>query len=214
MSSAEFIDDDYTKRLDVSLWRRVVVRMLNYKRMVIPMGVIAVFTAGIDAMFPLVTRGVIDELDLHGAEASLTPYAWAYFGLVTGLSLCIFAFIILAGRVSTTFSHDLRRDGFDRLQDLSFSYYDQRPAGWIMARMTSDCCRLAETIAWALLDIIWAFTLVFFITGILLWLNWRLALAVLIAMPLMTLVSVYFQRRLLKTSRSSATSPATCSRSR
>ena len=34
--------------------------------------------------------------------------------------------------------HDIRRDAFNQLQDLSFAYFDRRPVGWLMARMTSD----------------------------------------------------------------------------
>ncbi len=48
----------------------------------------------------------------------------------------------MGGKIRTHVSHDIRRDGFANLQRLSFSFYDYRPVGWLMARMTSDCAPL------------------------------------------------------------------------
>ena len=65
-------------------------------------------------------------------------------------------FIVLAGVLGERVQYDLRRKLFNHLQDLSFSYYDKTPVGWIMSRVTSDSSRISELVTWGLIDIMWA----------------------------------------------------------
>ena len=71
------------------------------------------------------------------------------------------------------------------------------PVGYILSRVMSDTMKIAGIIGWALPDVIWA---VFYLTGALismLLLNWRLALVVIVIVPLIALTTAYFQGRLL-----------------
>ena len=144
-------------------------------------------TAAVDVLFPLVTKWVLDALTRHGAEAELTPYVWLYGGLTAVLCGCVWAFIWLAGRIRTAVAHDIRRAGFDKLQELSFSYFDHRPVGWLMARMTSDCERLSNILAWAVLDLAWGATLIAGMAVAMFLVDWQLALATLAVMPVLAL---------------------------
>ena len=48
---------------------------------------------------------------------------------------------------------------------LSFAFYDRRPVGWLMARMTSDCERLSNILTWGLLDLVWGGALMLAMAG-------------------------------------------------
>ena len=89
--------------------------------------------------------------------------------------MSIGGFIWMGGKIRTHVSHDIRRDGFDNLQRLSFSFYDYRPVGWLMARMTSDCERLSNILAWGFLDLVWGTTMMLGIAVAMLVMNWKLA---------------------------------------
>jgi ATP-binding cassette subfamily B protein len=67
--------------------------------------------------------------------------------------------------------------------------------------MTSDCQKLARVIPWVLLDLVWGSSLVLLMAGLMLWLDWRLALIVLAIVPPLIVVTIFFKRRLLRTSR-------------
>ena len=108
---------------------------------------------------------------------------------------------MLAGRITVFISYDIRRACFDKLQRLPFAFYDRKPVGWLMARLTSDCSNLSRVMGWALLDLTWGTTVVAGITLMMLVLAWRLALVVIAVAPILVLVSRFFQLRLLKTSR-------------
>ena len=72
----------------------------------------------------------------------------AYFALPLLFCLDIMMFIRVAGHGSTGISHDIRQAGFDHLQDLSFSFYDRRPTGWLVAAIATRQVALAPNL-WA-----------------------------------------------------------------
>ena len=101
----------------------------------------------------------------------------------------------------THVAHDIRMDGFKNLQRLSFSYYDYRPVGWLMARMTSDCERLSNILAWGMLDLVWGSTMMLGIAVSMLFMDVSLALIVLSVLPFLAWISIKFQQRILHSAR-------------
>jgi len=188
-------------RLDFVLWRRLLGYTLPYRRDLAVLALSAVCTAAADAGFPLVTRAIIDELSLRGAAAHWQPMAAAYVVLTLVLVVSVRGFIRAGGRIRTHVSHDIRQAGFANLQRLSLSFYDQRPVGWLMSRMTSDCERLSNILAWGALDFIWGITLMSGIAAVMLTLEPVLAASVLAIVPLLIWVSLFFQKRILLSSR-------------
>ena len=98
-------------------------------------------------------------------------------------------------------SFDIRQEAFTHLQQLSFSYYDTTSVGWLMARMGSDVARLSEMIAWSVVDVMWALTFAVGVIVVLLVMNVQLGLLVLAITPVLAVLCVYFQRRILRQQR-------------
>jgi ATP-binding cassette subfamily B protein len=195
------IEESFEKGLDLRLWRRLFGYARPYRRNLIAVAAFGSLTAGIDAAFPLVTKQVVDEIVTRGRDADLAGYAWVYLALSVALAAFVGTFIWHAGRVRTHVSHDIRRAGFANLQELSFSFYDRRPVGWLMARMTSDCERLSNIMAWGVLDLFWGVTLMIGVAIAMLVMNAKLALVVLAAVPALAWISGKFQKRILRTAR-------------
>ncbi len=101
----------------------------------------------------------------------------------------------------TGLGHDIRQAGFEKLQELSFSFFDKRPVGWLMARMTSDCERLTNILVWGLLDIVWGASVMLGVTVAMFIVDWRLALTILVVVPPLAWISGFFQRRILASAR-------------
>ncbi|MCW5547346.1 MAG: ABC transporter ATP-binding protein [Opitutaceae bacterium] len=194
-------EDDFKARLDAGLWWKLLRRAFHLKRYLIPLFLAALVLAVCDASFALITRWVIDGVVRDGTGANFTLYAAVYFAVTFVLCACVWLFIWLAGNISNRLAHDIRRDGFDRLQQLEFAFFDTRPVGWLITRLTGDCDRLARTIGWGFLDIVWGLSLVVMIAVSLLVLNWRLGLIILAVVPPLALVSRYFQKKLLFSAR-------------
>lgn len=201
MSTTFHQEDEFKARLDAGLWWKIFRRALRLPRFLVPLFIAAVGLAGCDAAFAHITRWVIDGVVRHGANAPLTLYALVYLGVTLALCTGVWVFIETAGQLSNRLAHDIRRDGFDRLQELEFAFFDTRPVGWLISRLTSDCDRLARVIAWGFLDVVWGLSYVLMIAISLLVMNWRLALIVLAIVPPLAVLSKYFQRKMLLSAR-------------
>ena len=201
MSTLSPTEDDAPQSLDLGIWRRVFAFALPHRRLLWPVGLQAILVAGVDTSFALITRAAIDDAVANGVDMALGRHLTAYAIAAVTLAVCVYVFIRCAAGLSYHISHDIRLAGFRRLQELELSYYDHRPVGWLISRLTSDCDKLSRIIAWGFLDLVWAITLVTLIAIVLLVLNWQLGLIVLAILPPLVGVSIYFQRRLLESSR-------------
>lgn len=196
-------EDTFQSRLDLGLWRQVFHHALPYKGYLIGLSIGAVVIAVCDASFALVTRWAVDDVTAAGTGGtfSVLPYLATYVGLAIVLAVGVWSFIIFAGSLSHHMSHDIRRATFTRIQELELSYFDHRPTGWLISRLTSDCDKLSRIIAWSFLDLVWAGSLITAISVILLVLNLKLGLVVLAVVPPLVVISSWFQKRLLLSSR-------------
>jgi len=193
-------EEDYHARFDLAVWKKLLGYTRPYRARVAALAVVAVLLAACEAGFAVFTPFVVDDVITTGG-ANLGCYALAYLAVTVVFCANVMAFIRLAGGISTGMSHDIRRNGFDHLQDLSFSFYDRRPAGWLVARLTSDCDRVARIIAWGSLDVIWGISMIVGISAIMLAVDWKLALLVLGVLPPLIWISLAFQKRILAASR-------------
>ena len=141
-------EDVFSERLDLRLWSRVFRHALPYKRLLVPLAVSAVAIALVDASFALVTRWAVDDVVSSPDSLSLGPQIAAYTFLTLALGLGVLFFIISAGGLANHMSHDIRKECFKRIQELEFAYFDHRPTGWLISRLTSDCDKLSRIIAW------------------------------------------------------------------
>ncbi len=194
-------EDVFSSRLDLRLWARIFRHALPYRRLLITLGIAAFCIAICDASFALVTRWAVDDVMARGPEMNLLAPAAVYTGLALALSSGVWLFINMAGGLSNHMSHDIRRDSFRRLQELEFAYFDHRPLGWMISRLTSDCDKLARIIAWGTLDLIWAVCLVIMIAAVLVFLHPVLGLLVLSTVPPLVFISAWFQKKLLLSAR-------------
>ena len=202
MTATQLLEEkEYEKRFNKRLWLKLYGFTRPHRREVFLLCLFGFTTALCDIAFPLVTRMLVDEGAVPGAEISYFGYGLAYLGLVLALTQSVRLFIHYAGTVRTHIAHDIRKAGFENLQRLSFSYFDKHPVGWLMSRMTSDCERLSNILTWGTLDLVWGTTLILGIGVTLFVLHSLLALVVLSVLPVLAWVSARFQKMILGSAR-------------
>lgn len=197
--SHHFEEQDFnTDKLDTGLWKKIFIALLKYKKNLVFLVFLMVTIAGIDVAFPMFNRYALDNfVDSNGSTESLWTFAALYFGMITVQGLVVFFFIQQAGKIEMDYAYDMRKTAFRKLQELSFTYFDKTPLGWIMARMTSDIGRLAEIVSWSLIDMIWGLTVMIGITIVMFIVDWQMALLILMVVPVLAFISVKFQRKIL-----------------
>lgn len=151
----------------------------------------------LDAYFTFLTKRIVDEGIIPGNIDVLGAIALEYGLLFLLLAAMVFVFIYLAGVLGQRVRYELRRKVFDHLQNLSFSYFDKTPVGWIMSRVTSDTERMGELVTWGLLDVTWSVTNMVTALVFMASINWQLALVVLALIPVLFRIAVWFKARIL-----------------
>jgi ATP-binding cassette subfamily B protein len=200
MTSYHDEDDPLQTRLDVKLWRRMLTRARPHAKSLAGLAAAGLIIAVCDVFFPPLTGAMIDDAISNNGQRIRT-LGGLYAALAVILSSTVWAFIFLAGLVATGVAYDLRRSAFARLQELSFSFYDRKPAGWLIARLTTDCDRIAAVLPWTLVDFVWGLFLLSGVAIMMLWMNWRLALVVLSVVPPLAIATAMYQRKLIRTQR-------------
>ncbi len=194
-------EKNYTSKFDLSLWKRLVRFLAPYRKLVIGLIIVMTFSGGIDVVFPLLNKYVIDTIIATGNIDALPLFALKYAGLVLLQAVNVFLLIAFAGKIEMNLNYDIRKTAFKRLQELDFSFYDKTAVGWIMTRMTSDNSRLADIIAWGLVDATWSSVMMFGSIAMMFIMNWKLALVALAVVPVLAVISLYFQKKILKAHR-------------
>lgn len=196
-----FQEQDYNKKFDLNLWKRLFKFVKPYKK---EMSILAMFMIGvalIDAILPLMTKYAIDNFVIPKDYSGIVPFSIIYFIIVVFQVINIYVFISKAGKIQSSLRYDITKAGFKKLQELSFSYYDRTPIGWLMARLTSDVRKLGDIIAWGLVDLVWGMAMMSFFMVVMIGIDWKLGLMTLSVIPPLAIISFFFQKKILKSYR-------------
>jgi ATP-binding cassette subfamily B protein len=194
-------EEIHEEKIDVKLWAQILQLAKPYKRYIIYAMLGTVAMAGGDALFPYMTKVAIDRFVVPQTVEGIGWFAVAFVALVLVQSLNVYIFINMAGKVESGITYTIRQVGFEHLHKLSFSFYDKRAAGWLLARLTSDVNRLGEIVSWSLIDLLWGGVAMIFYSIVMFSMNWRLALLTVCVIPVLAVVSVYFQKQILRAYR-------------
>ena len=187
---------------DFTTWKYVLQLVWKQKWVIICLVVFNICMAITDVIMPLFNRYAINTYVIdHQALERLPLFIILYIGLVIVQCICVYLFLHCAIRIESGFAKYLRELCFEKLQKQTFSYFDHHASGWLMARVSSDTARLSETVAWAFVDLVWGIFVMIGISIVMLIINWRLACAVFVIVPILWFLSLYFQRRILQAQR-------------
>jgi ATP-binding cassette, subfamily B, bacterial len=194
-------EQDYGGKLDFNVWKKLLTYAKPYTGRLILIIIQMIMLACVDAIVPLANKVAIDKFVIPGSYDGFLQFCLAIAGVIIIQAVNVKFMIINTGKVEASIPYDIRKDGFRKLQELPLAYYDKTPVGWLMARMTSDVRRLGNTLSWNLVDLSWSIALMLLMAVIMLVVNWRLALLVLATVPFLAVISLYFQKLILKNYR-------------
>ncbi|MDF2719101.1 MAG: multidrug transporter ATP-binding protein, partial [Paenibacillus sp.] len=91
---------------------------------------------------------------------------------------------------------DMRKKLFDHVQKLSFRFFDNNKTGHLVSRMTNDLMDIGEIAHHGPEDLFIAIMTLIGAFGIMLGINWQLAVLTFVIIPLMIYLSLYFSRKM------------------
>ena len=116
-------------------------------------------------------------------------------------SLAIFANFYFTNYLSMVIMITLRKNLFDHVQELSFSYFDKTNSGWLIARMNNDTSAIGDVLSWSLTSILWSVSELVFTIITMFSQNVKYAAIVIISLPVVAIIVPVFEHLILKRHR-------------
>ncbi len=189
------------KNFSLKMWKKMTPYILPHKKNLIAVILLMILLAAIDAVIPLFLRAAVDRFIIPQTTEGLLPYGLLYGGVIVLQGFAVAVMGRQAMYVEMNLGKDLKRAAFSHLQTLGLSYYNQNAVGWILARVMSDTNHISGAVAWIFTDLFWSGFYVIIVMGVMLALDWRLALVVLAIVPVVALFTFVFQGRFLNANR-------------
>ena len=156
---------------------------------------------GVDILMPVLQRYALNHFIAGNTLDTLPWFILIYTALIVFASCVNFVSCNGAMRTEVSVNRDLRSAAFNHLQTLSFSYYNQNSVGWIHSRVMSDTSRIGSLVSWSLMDAVWHTSYLAGSVAVMLIINARLALLVIVILPLIVILFSLFQKKLILANR-------------
>ena len=175
--------------------RRLLVTLRPYQWVLVVVFVLVVASTLLDLLAPFLMGLAIDKFISTGDLAGLLRIVLLMAGAYLGAWLAKVGQNVIMARVSQKAMRNLRRDLFEHLQTLSLSFFDRRPHGELMSRLTNDLDAISRVLAQNVTEL---FTGMLTLVGILVMMfsiNFWLALGSMIVFPFMMWLVGFVGRR-------------------
>ena len=160
----------------------------------------ALAVAGIDLMFPLVTRSALYDM--------LPNQMFKTFFVVMAVVVVCYVLRSVLNFIIAYYGHtfgirveaDIRRDLFRHMQELSFDFYDRNRTGTLMSRLTSDLFELTELAHHGPEDLVTSILTIIGALVVMISIRWELAVVVALMIPVFLVVVMAMRRNMGKAS--------------
>ncbi len=160
------------------------------------------FAGGLmDIVIPLFQEYAIDNFIARQTVSAMGSFVAAYVAVLLFQVIANGISAYQACQVEMYVGRDMKRQSFNHLQTLAFSYFNQNSVGYIHARVMSDTNRIAALVSWSLMNGVWYISYIVGAILVMLWVNARLACLVLMIVPLLTAAAAFFQGKLVRINR-------------
>lgn len=185
------------KSFQLSTWKRLLPFLKPYRWLMLLLILTNIIISMVDVLLPLFQRYAVDHFIEQQSLAGFQRFIIGYIVVIVLQVLSFVFYTLSAMKMEMHMGRDLKKACFVHLQTLSFSYYNVTPVGYILARVMSDTNKISAITAWDMVDILWALTYVLSAFISMAILDLRLALLVMIIVPIIAVLTTYFQKKIL-----------------
>jgi len=194
--------EGHIQPIDVAAWKKLIGYLAPYRRRLLSMLMLMIVSGILDASIPLFQTYAIRAFVERNTLDGVTRFFWVFSIIIVVQSAIVVLFAVTCIFIEMNLGRDLKRKTFARLQQLSFSYYNDQPVGVLLSRVMSDTDRIGMVMSWGLIDCMWALVYVLSMVIAMLMLSVRLAMPILLMLPIVAGLIAWFQPRILEAGRS------------
>jgi len=193
MSDQFFEDDSLGKAYDSRLMKRLLMYLTPYKKWLVLAFFVMVISSLLQLAGPLVIKMAIDNYITVGDVDGLGRLSLIYALILLIQFFATWGQIYLMEWIGQRAMFDLRMVTFKHIQTLTMDFYDRNPVGRIITRVTSDINSLNELFSSGVVTILGDLLTIFGIVGIMIAINFKLAMIALIGLPLLIGATILFR---------------------
>ena len=186
-------EDVLGKAYDARLMRRLLGYLRPYRRDVVVASVTIIGHSIIELAPPLLTRLVLDRYIPAGDLAGMARIATIYLGVLLASFALEYLQTWTMQMAGQRIMFDLRMQIYRHLHRLDVQFFDRNPVGRLMTRVTTDVDALNELFTAGVVSVCGDLVTLVGIMGVLIWMDWRLALVAFSVLPLVALIAHWFR---------------------
>lgn len=147
-------------------------------------------------VLPQLLRGLIDDVIIPGNYGDVIWLALTAIVIVIFKAILQFLHGFFGGRLGNFLAYRLRNACYEKLQFLSFRYYDTAKTGDLMSRLTGDLEAIRNFIGFGFAQLLNLFLMVTFGSVVMLSISWKLTILALITIPFLAIVALRFEGKI------------------
>ena len=193
--------DQKTKHLKFFGIGRIMPYLPKVQKLIAAMVLFGLAGSATDIILPLFQRYALDHFVGQGIFDTIFPFTALYLLTILAAAVSNYISCSLAMIIEMRTGQALRQQGFEHLQTLSFSFFNQNSVGYLHARLMSDTSRIGSLVSWTLVDSVWRISYLIGAIVVMAALDPKLTIMVLAILPLLTALFTIFQKQLLRVNR-------------
>ncbi len=184
------------KAFDTRLFKRILEYTKPYKTRFYSVIAFAIFLSVFSALRPYLLKQTVDDyIKLHDKQGLLLYVV--LMGIVLLLEVFSnFFFVYWANWLGQDIIKDIRNKLFKHMLSFKMKYYDNAPVGQLVTRSVSDIESIAKIFSQGLFMIGSDLLKMIVIMSFMFYMNWKLTWIVILAMPIILVITRIFQKKM------------------
>ena len=189
------------KIVDINVFKDLIkFYKIEYKKLYMLMFVV-VISGILQAVVPLSIKLLTDDFITKQNLKGFIIAGIGFFSLVIISTLAIYSFYVFGGKLEYQVSKEIRKSVFERIEKFSLTNIKKYETGELISRLTSDVQKLSEVFSWGVIDACHSMIVLLISISIMLYLSYTLTLMLFLILPAIYIVTVIFQKNILKFQR-------------
>ncbi|MFI3213949.1 MAG: ABC transporter ATP-binding protein [Eubacteriales bacterium] len=189
------VDEVLEQSFDVKQLKKLGVYIMPYKKSMIGVIFLMLFSSALTMLIPIFLQQIMDELiPQKNMHQILVLCGWTIV-IISFSAWCLRLRIKTMNFIGQNIVHRMRSDLFVHLQELPFSYYDDRPHGKIQVRVVNYINNLSDLLSNGIVNTITDLCNLFFIIFFMFYCDAVLTFVALCGLPLLAAVIIFIKRR-------------------
>jgi len=189
------------KIVDINVFKDLIkFYKIEYKKLYMLMFVV-VISGILQAVVPLSIKLLTDDFITKQNLKGFIIAGIGFFSLVIISTLAIYSFYVFGGKLEYQVSKEIRKSVFERIEKFSLTNIKKYETGELISRLTSDVQKLSEVFSWGVIDACHSIIVLLISISIMLYLSYTLTLMLFLILPAIYIVTVIFQKNILKFQR-------------